>query len=329
MRRIGILGGGAWGTALATVVAGRHETLLWAREPEVVAAVNERHVNPLYLPDVPLDPAIRATGDLAEAAGVDLLLATVPTQFLRQVLTEMAPHLAPSVPVVLCCKGIEKASFRLPGEIAGEALPGVRLAVLSGPTFAIEVARGLPTAVTLACADAALGERIQQAIGRTAFRPYLADDLLGVQIGGALKNVMAIACGIVEGRRLGENARAAVLTRGLAEIVRYGRARGARVETLMGLSGLGDLSLTCNSDLSRNMSLGIQLGEGRDLAAILAERRSVAEGMYTATAAVEHCLHLDIEMPIATAVDGIVNHWANISASIDGLLGRPFRTEAA
>ena len=328
MKSIGILGGGAWGTALASVAAGGgHAVRLWAREAAVVRQINQAHANPDFLPDVALDPAIRATGELAEAAAVDLLLAVVPTQFLGGVLADLAPHLVPATPLVLCSKGIERGSFRLPSEIAAERLPGVRLAVLSGPTFAIEVARGLPTAVTLAVQDRRLGERIVQALGRTHFRPYLSDDVVGAQIGGAVKNVVAIACGIVEGRGLGDNARAALMTRGLAEIMRYGRARGARAETLMGLSGLGDLTLTCNNDTSRNMSLGIELGEGRPIAEILDGRRSVAEGVATAGAVVEHALQLEVDMPIATAVDGVVNHWADIGRTIDGLLGRPFKAE--
>lgn len=330
MRRIAILGGGAWGTALANVAAaGGHEVVLWAREPEVVASVNAHHENPGFLPGIPLDAAVRATGALAEAGDADLVLAVVPTQFLAGVLAGLAGGLRAGTPLVLCSKGIERDSFRLPSEIAASVLPEAALAVLSGPTFAVEVARGLPTAVTLAAADAALGERIVQAIGRTHFRPYLSDDVVGTQIGGAVKNVIAIACGIVEGRGLGDNARAALMTRGLAEIIRYGRARGARAETMMGLSGLGDLALTCNSDTSRNMSLGIQLGEGRRIDEILAERRSVAEGVATASALVEHALRLDVDMPIATAVDGVVNHWADIGRTIEGLLGRPFRAENA
>jgi glycerol-3-phosphate dehydrogenase (NAD(P)+) len=328
MQRIGVIGGGAWGTALAQLAAqnGRRATL-WAREAEVVEAINAEHRNPLFLPDVPLDPSLRATTELAEAAQADALLLVAPAQHLGSVAAALAPHVADATPAVICAKGVELGSFRLMSEAAAAALPQSPLAVLSGPTFAHEVAKGLPTAVTLACADAALGHAIMGAIGRPTFRPYLSDDLIGAQIGGAVKNVIAIACGVVEGRGLGDNARAALMTRGMAEMLRYGRARGAKAETLMGLCGLGDLTLTCNNDVSRNFSLGIELGEGRPIADILGGRRSVAEGVASASAIVEHSLRLDIELPICTAVDGVCNHFAELGAVIDALLARPFKTE--
>lgn len=328
MQRIGVIGGGAWGTALAQLAAqnGR-EVTLWAREREVVEAIAAEHRNPLFLPDVPLDPALRATTELAEAAQADLLLLVAPAQHLGSVAAALAPHVAAGTPAAICAKGVELGSFRLMSEVAAEALPQSPLAVLSGPTFAHEVAKGLPTAVTLACADAALGQAIMAAVGRPTFRPYLSDDLIGAQIGGAVKNVIAIACGVVEGRGLGDNARAALMTRGMAEMLRYGRARGARPETLMGLCGLGDLTLTCNNDVSRNLSLGIELGEGRPIADILGGRRSVAEGVASASAIVEHSLKLDLELPICTAVDGVCNHFADLDAAIGGLLARPFKAE--
>jgi glycerol-3-phosphate dehydrogenase (NAD(P)+) len=328
VQKIGIIGGGAWGTALAAVarVAGR-ETVIWAREAEVVAAINDEHRNTIYLPDVELDPGIRATGELAEAGAAEAVLFVVPAQHARVVAAELVAHLEPGVPVVICSKGIEVESGALMSEVLAEVLPETPLAVLSGPTFAIEVAQGLPTAVTLACVDEDLGGRLVTALGSTNFRPYLADDMVGAQVGGAVKNVLAIACGIVEGRELGDNARAALITRGIAEIVRLGIAKGARSETLMGLSGLGDLVLTCNSDLSRNMSLGILLGEGMQLVDILESRTSVAEGVATADAVTLLARRLGIEMPICTAVDGIVNHFAGIDAAIKTLLARPFRPE--
>jgi len=328
MQRIGVIGGGAWGTALAQLAAqnGR-TTTLWAREPEVVETVNASHRNPPFLPDVDLDPRLRATADLSEAGAADLVLLVAPAQHLASVAAALAPHVRPGTPVTICAKGVERGTYRLMSEAAAAALPQCPLAVLSGPTFAHEVAKGLPTAVTLACADAALGQAIMQAIGRPTFRPYLSDDLVGAQIGGAVKNVIAIACGVVEGRGLGDNARAALMTRGMAEMLRYGRARGARPDTLMGLCGLGDLTLTCNNDSSRNLSLGIELGEGRKLEDILGGRRSVAEGVASASAIVEHSLQLGIELPICTAVDGVCNHWADIDRTIDNLLSRPFRAE--
>ncbi|MDP6343136.1 MAG: NAD(P)H-dependent glycerol-3-phosphate dehydrogenase [Alphaproteobacteria bacterium] len=328
MQRISVIGGGAWGTALAQMLAAAGRTSrLWAREGEVVAAINDGHVNSIYLPDVSLHPELIASGELAEVAEADLLLLVTPAQFLRPVTAELAPHVAAGVPAVICAKGIEKDSYALMSEVLAETMPDSPCAILSGPTFAIEVAKGLPTAVTLACADEDLGNRIVAAVGQPHFRPYWTDDVNGAQIGGAVKNVMAIACGIVEGRGLGDNARAALMTRGLAEMMRYGRMRGGRTETLMGLSGLGDLALTCNSDQSRNMSLGIELGEGRGMAEIMAERRSVAEGAHTVSAITDHVSPMDFEMPICLAVDGILNYMADVDATIQGLLDRPYRAE--
>jgi glycerol-3-phosphate dehydrogenase (NAD(P)+) len=329
MQRIGIIGGGAWGTALALTArrAGR-EVMLWAREAEVVAAVNRDHANPLFLPGVALDPGIAATGAMAEAArGADALLLVTPAQHLRTLVAALAPGLPPHLPLVICVKGIEEQSGALMSEVVAAVLPEAPLAVLSGPTFAAEVARGLPTAVTLASADRALGERLIGALGTRSFRPYLADDLVGAQIGGAVKNVLAIACGIVAGRRLGDNARAALITRGLAEMTRLARAKGGRPETLMGLCGLGDLVLTCTGMQSRNHSLGVALGEGRSLADIVAERRSVAEGVTSAAAAAALARRLGVDMPITVAVDAILHHGAAIDGAIAGLLARPFKSE--
>ncbi|MGO8920387.1 MAG: NAD(P)H-dependent glycerol-3-phosphate dehydrogenase [Stellaceae bacterium] len=330
LRRIGIIGGGAWGSALALTAhrAGR-EVVLWARESEVVAAINRDHVNPLFLPGVALDPAIAATGELGEAArGAEALLLVAPAQHVRALAGALARHVPAGLPLVICVKGIEEGSGALMTEVVADLLPQAPLAVLSGPTFAGEVARGLPTAVTLASADRALGERLIAALGTRSFRPYLADDLIGAQIGGAVKNVLAIACGIVMGRGLGDNARAALITRGLAEMVRLARAKGGRPETLMGLSGLGDLVLTCAGPQSRNQSLGVALGEGRGLAEILAERRSVAEGVTSAAAAAALAARLGVDMPITAAVDAILHHGAAIDAAIAGLLARPFKSEA-
>lgn len=328
--RIGIIGGGAWGTALAQVArrAGR-AVVLWAREDEVVAAINRERINPLYLPGVALADGIRATGDLAEAAAADALLLVAPAQRLRAVSAALAPHLSGRPPLVICSKGIETGTTALMTEVVAETLPDCPLAVLSGPTFADEVARGLPTAVTLACRDERLGARLVAALGSNRFRPYLSDDLVGAEIGGAVKNVLAIACGIVEGRRLGDNARAALITRGMAELLRLGRAKGGRAETLMGLSGLGDLVLTCTSRRSRNMSLGLALGEGARIEAVLGARRAVTEGVATAAAVAVLADQLGIEMPIASAVDRIVNHGASIDRAIEALLARPFKDEAA
>jgi glycerol-3-phosphate dehydrogenase (NAD(P)+) len=328
IQRIGVIGGGAWGTALAVTArrAGR-DVVLWAREAEVVAAINERHENPLFLPGVAIDAAVTATDDLAAAVAADAVLLVVPAQHLRASVGAVAPSLRPATPVVICAKGVEETSGALMSEIVAAALPDAGLAILSGPTFAGEVARGLPTAVTLATADAALGRALIAALGTRSFRPYLGDDIIGAEIGGAVKNVLAIACGIVAGRRLGDNARAALITRGLAEMVRLSRAKGGRAETLMGLSGLGDLTLTCTALQSRNHSLGFALGEGKALSEILGPRRSIAEGVSSAAAIAALARRLGVDMPIVATVDAILHHQADIDASIAGLLARPFRDE--
>ena len=329
LQRIAIVGAGAWGTALATVArrAGRAVTI-WARSPDIAAEINGSHANKSYLPDVTLDAAIRATGDLAALRNSDVILWVTPAQHLRDVAARAVRHLREGVPVVLCCKGFEQGSGKLMTEVAAEALPRAAIAVLSGPTFAAEVARGLPTAVTLAAVNSTLGRDLLQALGTPAFRPYLSGDPIGAEVGGAVKNVLAIACGIAIGRKLGDNARAALLTRGLAEIMRLGLALGAQPATLMGLSGLGDLTLTCNGLQSRNLSLGIALGEGQKLADYLAGRRTVAEGLSSAGAVIARARSLKIEMPIAEAVDAIVNRNADIAQTITALLNRPFREEA-
>ena len=327
MQRIGVIGAGAWGTALALAArqAGRQVTL-WARRPALAEDVARRQENQAYLPGVRLDPEIRLTSNLAEAVDADALLLVTPAQHLRAVLQEAKSLLRSDMPVVICAKGIELETGRLLTDVVDGALPGRPLAVLSGPTFAAEVARGLPTAVTLAAADETVGQALVSALGTPSFRPYLSDDLMGVQVGGAVKNVVAIACGIVAGRSLGDNARAALLTRGLAEIARLALALGARRETLMGLSGLGDLTLTCNAAQSRNFSLGLELGRGRPLAEILAGRRMVTEGVSTTPAVLALAARHGIEMPIVAAVAEILKGAAIEQVMID-LLARRFRPE--
>jgi len=330
MTRIAVLGGGAWGTALAQAASQEnHDIVLWARDERLVAQINASHENPRYLPGLRLDPAIRATSDLAAVARAEILLLVVPAQHLRALAQRLAPVLLEERPLVICCKGIEQGSGALMSEVLGETLPGKPLAVLSGPTFAGEVARGLPCALTLACGEQSVGLPLLNTLGSRRFRPYLSDDVIGVEIGGAIKNVIAIACGIVIGRGLGENARAALITRGLAEVVRLSRAKGGRAETCMGLSGLGDLTLTCCGLQSRNFSLGVALGEGRALADVLAERHTVAEGVYTAEAVSSLAARLGVEMPICEAVHAVLNLGADLSETIAGLLARPFRTELA
>ena len=329
MKNIAIIGAGAWGTALAMVArrAGRN-VFLQAHEPEVADAINGSHENSLFLPGVALDPEIRATNDPAEAAvDTDVVLLVVPTQFLRAVLTGLLGYLPSAAPVVICAKGIEQGTLALMSEICEEVVPQAPVAVLSGPTFAAEVALDQPTAVTLASADEAVGVGLWKALGTPQFRIYRSDDIVGAQVGGAVKNVLAIGCGIVEGRGLGDNAKAALITRGLAEIVRLGLAKGAKAETLMGLSGIGDLVLTCNAMQSRNFSLGVALGQGEALDGILAARTSVAEGVFSAASVSELAGSLSIDMPLSVAVDGILNHFADINATIEGLLARPAGAE--
>lgn len=327
--RIGIVGGGAWGTALAQVAcrAGRRATL-WAREPEVVAEINADHRNTPFLPGIALDPGIEAVPTLEALADSDVVLMVTPAQVLRSLGEHLSRVIRPAAPVLVCAKGIEAGSGLLMSEVAVHAMPDHTLGVLSGPTFAEEVARGLPTAITLACVDAGRGQELAQALASPAFRPYWSDDITGAALGGAVKNVLAIACGIVEGRMLGSNARAALITRGFAEMMRLGLALGARRETLAGLAGLGDLTLTCNSRQSRNMSFGAALGQGGNAAALLAARPQIVEGAYTAAAVVARARSLGVEMPICEAVDAVVNGGAEIGATMETLLARPLRGEA-
>jgi glycerol-3-phosphate dehydrogenase (NAD(P)+) len=325
---LGVVGGGAWGTALAQVGARAGlDVVLWAREAEVVAAINAGHENPLFLPGAALDPNIRAVEDLAAAADRDLILAVVPAQHMRAALMGLSSALRPGLPLVLCAKGIEQVSLKLMTEVAAEACPQATLGVLSGPSFAADVARGLPTAVTLACADAALGQAIAEALATPTFRPYWTRDLVGAEAGGAIKNVLAIACGVVEGRGLGRSAHAALVTRGFAELVRLAVALGAEARTLNGLCGLGDLVLTCSSPQSRNMSLGLALGRGATLKEALGERRSVVEGVETAPAISALAHKLGVETPIASAVSAVLAGEVELDAAIHGLLARPLRSE--
>ena len=322
---IGVIGAGAWGTALAQMLAtdGR-EVVLWAYEAEVASAINGERRNPLYLPSATLAPSIRATGDIAELAGLDTVLVVIPAQVLGKVLAGLPAH---PRDLVLCSKGIEAGTGRMMNDVAREAAPGSAIAVLSGPTFAHEVAAGLPTAVTLACAGGtAQWERLAPAIARPAFRPYYSDDVIGAEIGGAVKNVLAIACGVVDGLGLGQNARAALIARGYAEMLRFGEALGARAETLAGLCGLGDLVLTCSSTSSRNFSLGKALGEGAAAADLMADRRTVAEGAFTAPVLAELADTRGIAMPIVAAVDTILKG-ANARAVVAALLARPLKAE--
>ncbi|MDR3510523.1 MAG: NAD(P)-dependent glycerol-3-phosphate dehydrogenase [Caulobacteraceae bacterium] len=327
-RTASVIGAGAWGTALAQVCrrAGL-ETTLWAREPEVAEAVNATRANPLFLPGVTLDEGITAVTDLAATADADLILAVVPAQHMRAMLAVLAPRLRAGVPVVLCAKGIEQGTLKLMAEVLADTAPQALPAVLSGPSFAGEVARGLPTAVTLACPDHSLGEALARAIATPTFRPYWIADLVGAEVGGTVKNVLAIACGIVEGRGLGRSAHAALVTRGFAELTRLAVALGAEARTLAGLCGLGDLVLTCSSAQSRNMSLGLALGRGESLQQALAGKLSVAEGVASAPAVRALAERLDVETPICEAVAAVLAGERDLDEAIGGLLSRPLRTE--
>jgi glycerol-3-phosphate dehydrogenase (NAD(P)+) len=329
MTRLAIIGAGAWGTALA-IVARRagSEAAIWARDPAIASAINKHHENPVYVPDIALDPAIAATTDLGDAvAGADSVLVVVPAQFLSDVLTNLATHLPPAMPLLLCAKGIEIVTLKTMSEIAAELFPDRPTAVLSGPSFAREVAHDLPTAIVIASRDPALARYFMAALGSRKFRPYLSEDPIGTEIGGAVKNVLAIACGIVDGLRLGDNARAALITRGLAEMTRLGLAKGARPETFAGLSGLGDLVLTCSGAQSRNHALGVALAEGKSLDATLAGRRSVVEGVASAAAIVSLAARLHVEMPIVAAIDAVLHRGMTIERMIEELLARPRRAE--
>jgi glycerol-3-phosphate dehydrogenase (NAD(P)+) len=324
VHHIGVVGGGAWGTALACLArrAGRRVTV-WSRDPAISMAIARQQANPVYLPGLTLDAGIEAAADLASLGACDAVLLVCPAQAVRVV----AASLPGSSPVVICAKGIEAASGLLMPEVLGEILPGRPLAMLSGPSFAEEAVQGLPTAVSIATADAGLGRDLAAALAAGAFRPYWTDDIAGVSLGGAVKNVLAIAAGIVEGRGLGHNAAAALITRGFAEMARLGLAMGARLETLTGLSGLGDLVLTCNGPLSRNRSLGMALGKGTTLARHMEGRRQVVEGEATAPAVLARAARLGIEMPICAAVDAILHRGALPDEAIRALLARPLRRE--
>jgi glycerol-3-phosphate dehydrogenase (NAD(P)+) len=323
--RIGVIGGGAFGTALACVVRrSGHDVAIWAREPEVVAAINQDRLNPLFLPGIRLAPGIAATNDVAvAAASADFLLLAPPAQHMRAVTSLLRPHLRRDVPVVSCSKGIERGTCALMSEVLAETLPAARLAVMSGPSFAHDIANDLPAGVTLSCKDLSMAERLAQAIGTRRFRVYLSDDIVGTHIGGVMKNVLAIACGIATGKRLGESARATLFARGLAELARLGIALGGRLETFMGLSGAGDLSLSCSSASSRNTSLGIALGEGRSLHDILGERVTVQEGVHSAESVAALAKRHGVDMPISLGVDAVLNHGAGLDETIDRLLSHP------
>jgi glycerol-3-phosphate dehydrogenase (NAD(P)+) len=322
--RIAVLGGGAWGTALAVTLrrAGR-DVVLWARDAETVEAINGRKRNPRYLQDIELEPAPEATTDLeAVLQDADCILSVVPAQATRAMFEQLQGPVVSSLPVVLCAKGIERSSGKLLSEVAGELLPDNPVAALSGPSFATDVARGLPTAVTVAAQDEALAASLAARFSSPGFRCYSSDDLVGVEVGGALKNVLAIAAGAVAGSGLGASAQAAIITRGFVELRRIGAAFGARPETLMGLSGLGDLILSCGTAQSRNFAYGRALGRGESLDGL-----PLAEGVATAAIAAEIAAGRGIEAPIVSAVDAVLKGDISIAAAVSALLARPLKSE--
>jgi glycerol-3-phosphate dehydrogenase (NAD(P)+) len=327
---IGVIGAGAWGTALAqTAAKAGRDVLIWSFEQDVADVINNKHENTIYLPGVALQEDIAAVTAMADLDVCDAVLAVAPAQHLRGTLEKFAPFARRGLPIILCAKGIEQSSLAMMTQVLAETIPSAIPAVLSGPSFAIDTAQGLPTAVTLACKDEKTGTALIEALGTTRFRPYLATDLVGAEIGGAVKNVLAIGCGIVEGRGLGKSAHAALIARGFAEMTRLALALGAKRETLAGLCGLGDLVLTCSSPQSRNMSCGLALGRGVHLDDILGSRRSVTEGVASAPAVVALAKRHGVEMPICEAVDDILAGRTSVEDAIETLLARPFTLESA
>jgi glycerol-3-phosphate dehydrogenase (NAD(P)+) len=321
---IAVVGGGAWGTALAlTCVRAGRKVTLWEADAAHAAHLQQSRTSK-FLPGVPLDDAIVLAGDAAAAAEASAVLLVVPAQAVRAVSQSLAPLIAPKTPVIVCAKGIERGTRKFMTEIVAACMPGAVPAILSGPSFAADVARGLPTAVTLAAGEEKLARELAQAIGSARFRPYHSTDVRGVEIGGAAKNVLAIAAGIVVGRGMGASAAAALTTRGFAELMRFGRAYGAQPETLMGLSGLGDLILTCSSPQSRNFTFGVNLGRGEQADTI---KTGLAEGVFTASVLLDMARERDIDMPIASAVVALLDGKMTVDEAIESLLTRPFRAE--
>lgn len=326
MKTFGVIGAGAWGTALGITLrrAGR-SVVLWDHDRSHISEMARTRQNTRHLPGITLDPEIVLTQDLGGAVATDVLVLVIPAQFLSVVCQSIAPVIKPGTPVLIAAKGIEMSTGRLMSEILADVLPQAVPAILTGPTFAQEVAQGLPSVITLACRDADLGRDLVQSLGTATFRPYWSDDVIGAQVGGAVKNVLAIACGIVEGRGLGDNARAALVTRGLAELTRYAVAKGGRAQTLIGPAGLGDLVLTASSAQSRNYSLGHALGSGLALEQALERARGVTEGVWTAGIVVASARQMGLEMPVCAAVDAVINGGMALDDAIAQLLNRPFR----
>lgn len=329
MHKIGVIGAGAWGTALSQALAttGR-DVIIWAREEEVVTTINEQHENTMYLSGVKLHENLKATNDVTVACDAEVILIMTPAQHVRSTLETLKPQLEDGKPFIICSKGVEKETGYLMSEVAEEVIPNGKVGILTGPTFASEVARGLPCAVTIAMKDKEIGEQVIEALGSRTLRTYLTNDVIGTQIGGAVKNVIAIASGVIAGKKMGESARCALITRGLTEIGRLAKAMGAQKETLMGMCGVGDLMLTASSMQSRNFSLGFALGEGKTLEEILGDRIAVTEGVHTAKALQVMAKNNAVDMPISNAVYELLHEGMSIEEIIEKTLNRPLRRES-
>ncbi len=325
---ISIIGAGAWGTALAQIIASNNQQVcLWARNDALAREINTLHENKSYLPAIPLSDKITATSNLETAAKSEILLMVTPAQALRATLKNLIPFIKENHKLVLCAKGLETGTTHMQSQIVQEILPKTTLAILSGPNFARDIASGKPAATTLACEDLKTGEHLQNALATPMFRPYLTHDIIGVQLAGALKNVIAIGCGILNGLDMGESARASLVTRGLAEIARLGEKMGAQKETFMGLSGIGDMMLTCSSEQSRNFSLGLALGKGKTLNDIMSTRKNVTEGVHTANSANKLANDYAIDLPICQTIHRCVNEALPVNAALHELLNRPLGQE--
>ncbi len=328
INNIGIIGAGSWGTALAQLCARQSQTVkIWAREIDIVNNINETHKNPSYLSSIDLEPHITATNNLKDMANCDALLLVTPAQHMHNILSQLSKFFHSEVPVVLCSKGFDQQHLKFMSQVAEEFIPSNQIAVLSGPSFALEVANNLPTAVTLACHNVPLRQALIDRIGHKNFRIYTTDDILGAEIGGTIKNILAVVCGIVVGKKLGENAKAAIITRGFSEMQRLGKALNINPITLTGLSGLGDLILTCSSKLSRNFSFGIALGEGHSVEQIITQQKNISEGVFSAKAIKELAQTLNVEMPICCTLSDIIENKINTDDAIHQLLARPFTQE--
>lgn len=328
-QNITVIGTGSWGTALAQTLATKElDVTLWARRKDVADEVNKTHTNTARLPGVTLNPGISATTNLQEALKNDTILMVTPAQSMRSVLEQMKPHIRENHVFVLCSKGIEQDTLLIMSEVAAEILPSTKTAILSGPNFAKEIALGKPAATTLACTNQTLAETLQNVIASKVFRPYVTTDIIGTQVAGALKNVIAIACGIAKGLEMGESARASLITRGLAEITRLGMAMGAKPETFLGQCGVGDMMLTCSSEQSRNFSLGLALGKGTPLSDILKDKKSVSEGVHTAKTCAALAKKYACDMPVCTNIHACIHDELSIDQALKIILNRPLKSEA-